>query len=165
MDAIQQWLGGRSVARAGALPSALHSEQRHNFEVAVLRRRKPTKAVVEAAATQARGASSVRRPCQIPFEPPADQSNWRLTGRINWPSSNQGYGVPICEWDNDKGTRIWLSAQLKELAVECTHSAPDRWGELVGRCRELATGARRRCGDHSLFVILCYLQLVAIVGN
>jgi len=117
----------------------------------MLRRREPTKA----------SALSVRRPLQIAFEPPADRSNWRMTGRINWPSSNQGYDVPICEWANDNGTRIWLSAQLKEVVVECADRAPDRWRELIGRSRELATNVRRRCGDHSLFAALCYLQLVA----
>jgi hypothetical protein len=134
------------------------------FEVAVLRRPEPTKAVNQAKATEASNASSIRRPLEIQFEPPADPGDWRMTGKINWSSPNEAYGVPICEWANDKGTRIWLSAQLKELAVECTDRAPDRRRALIVRSRELVTSVSWRCRDHSLFVTLCYLQLAADVG-
>jgi hypothetical protein len=41
-----------------------------------------------------------------------------------------GYGIPICEWTNDKGTRIWLSAQLKDPAVEFHDRAQGRWRGL-----------------------------------
>jgi hypothetical protein len=134
------------------------------FEVAVLHRREPIKAVNQAEGTDPVPVSSLRRPLQIAFEPPADQSSWRMTGRINWPSPNEGYGVPICEWANDNGTRIWLSAQLKELAVECVDRAPNRWRPLIVRSRELVARVRQRCGDQSLFVTLCYLQLAADAG-
>jgi hypothetical protein len=92
----------------------------------MLRRREPTKA----------SAFSVRRPLQIAFEPPADRSNWRVTGRINWPSRNEGYGVPICEWANDEGTRIWLSAPLKELRSNSSmgqKTAGESWLCAAGR--------------------------------
>jgi hypothetical protein len=84
---------------------------------------------------------------------------------LPWKYHSHEYGtVPSCngyEWANDNGTRIWLSAQLKELAVEC---APNRWRPLIVRSRELAARVRQRCGDQSLFVTLCYLQLAADVG-
>jgi hypothetical protein len=126
------------------------------FEMAVLRRREPTKAVNQAEVTDPVSASSVRRPLQVWFEPPADPGNWRMTGRINWPSPSQGYALPICEWTNNEGMRIWLSAQLKDLAVEFSDRAPDRLRGLAVRGRELVASVKRRCGDHSLFVTLCY---------
>jgi hypothetical protein len=101
----------------------------------------------------------VRLPLQVQFEPPAHPGNWRMTGRINRPSASQGFGAPVCEWTDDNGTRIWLSAQLKELAVECADQAPGRWRALFVRGRELVTTVGRRGGDHSWFVTLCYLQL------
>jgi hypothetical protein len=120
----------------------------------MLRWREPTKA----------SAFSVRRPLQIAFEPPAERSNWRMTGRINWPSSNQGYGVPICEWANDEGARIWLSAQLKELAVEFVDGAEDRRRELAMRSQKLLAGVVRRSRALVFCVTLCYLHLAADVG-
>jgi hypothetical protein len=93
------------------------NEQRHNFEVAVLRRRKPTKAVIEAAATEASDASSIRRPGQIQFATPSGHGRWRMTGRLNWPSRNQGI-APLCEWINNEGPRMWLYSELKDLALD-----------------------------------------------
>ena len=105
----------------------------------MLRRREPTKAVNEAGVTESKSAFSVRRPLQIAFEPPADRSNWRMTGKINWPRPHQSYDIgPTCEWTSDEGTRIWLSAQLRGLTVEFTDRAPDRRRALIVRSRERA---------------------------
>jgi hypothetical protein len=128
-----------------------------NVEVAVLRRREPTKAVKSG------NAFSVRRPLQIEFEPPADRSKWRMTGRINWSSPNQGYGVPICEWVSDEGARIWLSAQLKELAVEFVDGAEDRRRELAMRSRALLGGVVQQFNAPLVSITLCYLHLAADV--
>jgi hypothetical protein len=128
-----------------------------NVEVAVLRRREPTKAVKSG------NAFSVRRPLQIEFEPPADRSKWRMTGRINWSSPNQGYGVPICEWVSDEGARIWLSAQLKELAVEFVDGAEDRRRELAMRSRALLRGVVQQFNAPLVSITLCYLHLAADV--
>jgi hypothetical protein len=129
----------------------------------MLRRREPTKAVNEAGVTESRSAFSVRRPLQIEFEPPADRSNWRMTGRINWPSPIQGYGVPICEWASDEGARIWLSAQLKELAVEFVDGAEDRRRKLAMRSRALLGGVVRQFNAPLVSITLCYLHLAADV--
>jgi hypothetical protein len=128
-----------------------------NVEVAVLRRREPTKAVKSG------NAFSVRRPLQIEFEPPADRSKWRMTGRINWSSPNQRYGVPICEWASDEGARIWLSAQLKELAVEFVDGAEDRRRELAMRSRALLRGVVQQFNAPLVSITLCYLHLAADV--
>jgi hypothetical protein len=145
---------------AGLWPRFANSEQGGWWLLLIVAVVTVAGAAVEAAATEAGDASSVLRPLQIQFAAPAGPGRWRMTGRLKWPSPNHGI-APVCEWANDKGARIWLSAQLKELAVECADRAPDRWRELIGRSRELATNVRRRCGDHSLFATLCYLQLVA----
>ena len=129
----------------------------------MLRRREPTKAVNEAGVTESRSAFSARRPLQIEFEPPADRSNWRMTGRINWSSPNQGYGVPICEWASDEGARIWLSAQLKELAVECVDGAEDGWRELAMRSRALLGGVVQQFNASLVSITLCYQHLAADV--
>jgi hypothetical protein len=111
------------------------------------------------ATDQPSGELAVRRPLRIQFEPPADLGIWRLTGRINWPSPNQGYGVPIGEWTNDKGTRIWLSAQLKELAVEFVDGAEDCRRELAMRSRTLL----QQFNAPLVSITLCYLHLAADV--
>ena len=108
-------------------------------------------------------AFSARRPLQIEFEPPADRSNWRMTGRINWPSPNQGDGVPICEWASDEGARIWLSAQLKELAVEFVDGAEDRRRELAMRSRALLGRVVQQFNAPLVSITLCYLHLAADV--
>jgi hypothetical protein len=133
------------------------------FEVAVLHRREPIKAVNQAEGTDPVPVSSLRRPLQIAFEPPADQSSWRMTGRINWPSPNEGYGVPICEWATDEGTRIWLSAQLKELAVEFVDGAEDRRTELAMRSWALLGGVAQQFNGSLVGITLCYLHLAADV--
>jgi DNA invertase Pin-like site-specific DNA recombinase len=125
--------------------------------VYVLHGRKPSKPVKSA------NAFSVRRPLQIEFQPPADRSNWRMTGRINWPSPNEGYGVPICEWATDEGTRIWLSAQLKELAVEFVDGAEDRRTELAMRSWALLGGVAQQFNGSLVGITLCYLHLAADV--
>jgi hypothetical protein len=120
-------------------------------------------AVVEAAATEAGDASSVRRPLQIQFAAPAGPGRWRMTGRLNWPSPNHGI-APVCEWANDKGTRIGLSAQLKELAVEFSDRAEDRRRELAMRSQKPLAGVVRRSRALVFCVALCYLHLAADVG-
>jgi 2-polyprenyl-6-methoxyphenol hydroxylase-like FAD-dependent oxidoreductase len=86
-------------------------------------------------------ASSVRRPLRIQFEPPADPSAWHMTGRFNWPCPHQSYGtVPLCEWANDEGMRIWLPAQHKDLVVEFTYRVEGRWRKLAMRSRKLLAG-------------------------
>ena len=63
-----------------------------------------------------------------------------------------------------QGTRIWLSAQLKDLAVEFIDRAQGRWGGLAVPGRKLLADVVRRPRNHSLFVTLCYLQLATDVG-
>ena len=67
---------------------------------------------------------AVRRPMRIHFEPPADPTSWRLTGRVNWHSQHQDYGiVPTCEWANHEGLRIWLPARHKDFVAEFNYGA------------------------------------------
>jgi hypothetical protein len=138
------------------------------LEVAVLRRREPTRAVNQARATEqpsSEPAYSVRRPLQIQFSSPADPGNWRMTGKINWPSPHQAYGIaPTCEWANDEGRRIWLPAQHKDLVVEFTDRAEGRWRELAMRSRKLLAGVVRRSRVSVSCIALCYLHLGADVG-
>jgi hypothetical protein len=106
----------------------------------------------------------LRRPLRFQFDPPADHPRtWRMTGKINRPSADHDYGVPICEWANDKGTRIWLSAQLKELAVEFVAGAKDRRRELAMRSRALLGGVVQQFNAPLVSITLCYLHLAADV--
>jgi len=73
----------------------------------------------------------MKRPFQIQFAPPAGPGRWRTTGRLKWPSRNLGI-APLCEWANDEGMRIWLPAQLKELAVELADGAEDARESWLG---------------------------------
>ena len=62
------------------------------------------------------GASLVRRPLRLRFEPPRWPGIWRMTGNCNWPDT--GYGaVPVCEWIDDTGAQIWLPAQAVDLVI------------------------------------------------
>jgi hypothetical protein len=104
---------------------------------------------------------SVRWPRQIQFEPPATLDNWHMTGRINW-SCPRGKDVigPTCEWANDEGTRIWLSAQLRDLVVEFPDRT-DRWRGFAVRGRKLLAGAVQRSRASAFCIALCYLHLAA----
>jgi hypothetical protein len=105
--------------------------------------------------------SSVRRPLRLHFEPPVDPSAWHMTGRINWPCPHESYEmVPICEWANDKGMRIWLSAQHQELVAEFTDPAKGGWRELAVRSQKLLAGVVQRSCDSFYCITLC-LQLTA----
>ena len=136
--------------------------------MAVLRRRGPTRAVNQARATEqpsSEPAYSVRRPLQIQFSSPADPANWRMTGKINWPSPQQSYGIaPTCEWANDEGTRIWLPAQHKDLMVEFTDRAEGRWRALAMRSQKLLAGVVQQFHAYVFCIALCYLHLAADVG-
>jgi hypothetical protein len=107
-------------------------------------------------------AFSTRRPLQIEFKPPASRSNWRMTGRINWPSPNRGI-APLCEWASDDGVRMWLSAQLKEMAVEFTDRAEDRRRDLAMRSRALLGAVVQQFNAPLVSITLCYLHLAADV--
>ncbi len=110
-------------------------------------------------------ASSVRRPLRIQFEPPADPSAWHMTGRFNWPCPHQSYGtVPLCEWANDEGMRIWLPAQHKDLVAEFTYRTEGGWKGLVMRSRRLLASVVRRSRGPVFCITLCYLQLAVDVG-
>jgi hypothetical protein len=62
------------------------------------------------------GASLVRRPLRLRFEPPLWPGIWRMTGNFNWPDA--GYGaVPECEWVDDAGAKIWLPARAVDLVA------------------------------------------------
>jgi hypothetical protein len=107
----------------------------------------------------------VRRPVRIHFGPPADPTRWRLTGRINWHSQHQDYGiVPTCEWANNEGLRIWLPARHEDLVTEFTYRAEGPRRELVMRTRKLLTGVVRRSRTSLFCIALGYLQLAADVG-
>jgi hypothetical protein len=113
---------------------------------------------VESTASASGDGPSVRRPLRIHFVPPANPSAWHMTGRINWPCPYQSYEtVPVCEWANHEGVRIWLSAQHNDLVTEFTDRAEDRRRKLVKRRRKFLTGV-------FLCIILCCLQSAADVG-
>ena len=70
---------------------------------------------------------------------------------------------PICEWASDEGARIWLSAQLKELAVEFVDGAEDRRRKLAMRSRALLGGVVRQFNASLVSITLCYQHLAADV--
>jgi hypothetical protein len=87
-----------------------------------------------------------------------------MTGRFNWPCPHQSYGiVPLCEWANDEGMRIWLPAQHKDLVVEFTYRVEGRWRKLAMRSRRLLAGVVRRSRAPFLYITLSYLQLAAAI--
>ena len=109
--------------------------------------------------------SSVRPPLRLQFEPPANPSAWQMTGRFNWPCPHQSYGiVPNCEWVDNKGVRIWLPAEHRDLAAEFTYRPEGRWGKLVLLCRRLLARMHRRSRAPVFCATLFYLQLAADVG-
>ena len=88
-----------------------------------------------------------------------------MTGRFKWPCPHQSYGiVPNCEWVNNKGVRIWLPAQHKDLTAEFAYRAEGRWRELVMRSRGLLARVVRRTRAPVFWITLSYLQLAADVG-
>ena len=148
--------------RPGASQPKIEQEQ---IEAAVIRRREPIQPVNRTSATEfasSEPASPVRRPVQIQFAPPTGFGTWRITGRLNWPFPNHGV-PPLCEWINNEGSRIWLSAQLKELAVEFVDGAEDGWRELAMRSRALLGGVVQHFNAPLVSITLCYLHLAADV--
>ena len=68
---------------------------------------------------QETGAAFPRLPHRLHFRSPVGLGDWRMTGRINWPSLSQRYEAPpTCEWINDEGDTIWLPAQYAGVAMQ-----------------------------------------------
>jgi hypothetical protein len=76
---------------------------------------------------------------------------------------SEPWHCPSLRWVNDKGTRIWLPAQLKELAVELADGAEDRPRALARRSRAVLRGLVQQFNAPLVSITLCYLHLAADV--
>jgi hypothetical protein len=136
-----------------------------DVELGVLNRGKQTPEPTGVSSTGLPIEKAVRRPMRIHFEPPADPTRWRLTGRVNWHSQHQDYGiVPTCEWANHEGLRIWLPARHKDFVAEFNYGADGPWRELILCSRRLLTGILWRSRTSIFYIAVGYLQLAGDAG-